>query len=88
MPNRRNAIIELRKNAKRRDRNRSAKSSLKSDTAEFERILSGGNAGDSQKALEVIQASLDKSAKKGLLPKERVSRIKSRLAAKVNKLGD
>ena len=86
MPNRKNAIIQLRKDAKRTDRNRSIKSNLKTATGEFEKVLSEGNAANSQKALEALQATIDKTSKRGVIPKNRASRMKSRCAAKVNKL--
>jgi small subunit ribosomal protein S20 len=86
MPNRKNAIIQLRKDEKRRERNRASKSRLKTARSKFESILEDGNTEEVQKAFVSLQSLLDNTAKKGVIPANRASRIKSRYASKINGL--
>ncbi len=76
MPNKKSALKELRKNAKRRLRNQSVKSMLKT------LIKSARSAAGTDKAEALARRAckmLDKAAEHGIIHKNQASRRKSRL---------
>lgn len=88
MPNRKNAQDEMKKDAKRAAVNRSARNALKTARKKIEKVIQAGNEQDAKSALPALFAVVDKSAKKGIIPKGRASRIKSTYALNVNKLSN
>jgi small subunit ribosomal protein S20 len=86
MANSRSALKRVRQNKTRTLRNRVLKSSLKSLRKD---ALAAVEAGDSKKAQESYNqfaSAADRAAKKGALHKKTASRLKSRVATKVNSL--
>lgn len=86
MPNRKNAIIELRKDAKKRQRNSEVKSVLKTERKKFDKIIAEGDKDKASAELKSITSVIDKTVKKGVIPAGKGSRLKSRYAGKVNSL--
>ncbi|MDF1851084.1 MAG: 30S ribosomal protein S20 [Verrucomicrobiales bacterium] len=87
MANSRSALKRVRQTKTRTLRNRALKTSLKSLRKD---ALAAVEAGDSKKAQESYNqfaSAADKAAKKGALHKNTASRLKSRVATKVNAIG-
>ncbi|PIR25104.1 MAG: 30S ribosomal protein S20 [Deltaproteobacteria bacterium CG_4_10_14_0_2_um_filter_43_8] len=72
------ALKRNRQNEKRNERNKSARSALRTVLKKARQLLQG-------ETLKPALASLDKAAGKGLIPKKRAARLKSRLQKAVNK---
>ncbi|GAA2357837.1 30S ribosomal protein S20 [Saccharopolyspora halophila] len=87
------AVANIKSKAKRiltneaaRQRNKTAKSALKTSIRKFREAAA---AGDKDKAVEQQQAAareLDKAASKGVIHKNQAANKKSAMAARVNKL--
>jgi small subunit ribosomal protein S20 len=71
-----------RQNEKRRMRNKSVRSELKTRTKQVDAALSEGEGVDD--AFRLAQRKIDKAAAKGVLHPRTAARRKSRLAKKVN----
>lgn len=86
MANHKSAIKRARQNEKRRERNTALRSSTKSAVKKvIEDLSSCKNREEALKILTAGARALSKAASKGVLPKTRVSRKISRIAAQVNK---
>ena len=83
MPNTRSAAKQMRVAERRRVRNRTVKSAVKTFIRKAERTIV---ASVDEAQTQVVQAikSLDKAAAKGILHKRNVARRKSRLMKKLN----
>ncbi len=86
MPTRKNAIIQVRKDAKRTKRNHAVKSVLKTVRKRFDDILKEGDAEKVRTAYQEMSSLLDKTSKKGLIHSKKASRLKSRYSLKLNRL--
>ena len=87
MPNTSSAKKRLRQNETRRLRNRSAKSTMRS---QLRRVREAVAAGDGEKAhveLKEAQKKLDRAASRNLIHKNAAARTKSRLVKLVKGLG-
>jgi small subunit ribosomal protein S20 len=71
----------LRQDAKRKPYNRAVKSTLKTATKKF----LTADAATSDAAFVEVTSTLDLAARKGVIPKKRADRKKSRLAKALNK---
>jgi small subunit ribosomal protein S20 len=76
----------MRQSLKRRARNRSNSSKLKTQVRRLREALDAGGA-DAAKLLPETVAEIDKAAKKGVIHRNAASRYKSRLSKRVNGLG-
>ena len=85
MPNIASAKKRMRQDAKRRLRNRAAKSVMKCEVKKFAVALETGDAEAKQQGLRAAVRALDKAVTRGVLHKNAASRSKSRLAAKLKK---
>jgi small subunit ribosomal protein S20 len=83
MPNIKSAIKRVKVSEKRRLRNASQKSALRTAVKAAEAAISA-NAESAQEALILAMKKLDKAASKGLIHKNAANRKKSRLAKKLN----
>lgn len=81
MPHHKSAAKRMRTNEKARQRNRAVKSTVKSALKKFEEAP----VEQAAEALRQAAAELDRAAKKGVIPKGRADRKKSRLARKTNR---
>lgn len=86
MPNIKSAIKRVKVSEKRRLRNASHKSALRTAVKAFETAAAGDNVDNAKAALIAASKKLDKAATKGLIHKNAAARKKSRLAKKLNAL--
>lgn len=86
MPNIKSAIKRTKTNEKRRLRNASQKSALRTAVKSFETAVDTQNVDTAKTALVNAIKKLDKAVTKGLVHKNTANRRKSRLAKKLNEL--
>jgi small subunit ribosomal protein S20 len=88
MPNHKSAEKRMRQNEKRRQINRSNRSSLRTSIKKLRAALAGGTDADQVKTLlpETI-STIDKAVQKGALHRNAAARYKSRLTTRVNQSG-
>jgi small subunit ribosomal protein S20 len=79
MANHASAEKRNRQRITRTNRNRSAKSALRTTLKKARAALQTGGDASAELVREAV-SSLDKLASKGIIPKERASRVKGRLA--------
>ncbi len=78
---------QMRQGEKRRARNRTNLSQLKTQLKKLRSVIAEGNAETASKLLPATEAEIDKAAKKGVVHDNAAARYKSRLARKVSALG-
>jgi small subunit ribosomal protein S20 len=84
MANIKSQIKRNHQNERRRERNKSVRSALKTSTKKARTAVAEGDAGTAQaRTLEATRA-LDKAASKGVIRKRTAARRKSRLAKAAN----
>ena len=81
------ALKQMRQGEKRRARNRTNLSQLKTQVKKLRAAIAEGNAEAAKKLLPETVGEIDKAAKKGVVHDNAASRYKSRLARKVSALG-
>jgi small subunit ribosomal protein S20 len=81
MPQHESCVKRIRTNRKENARNRSAKSTLKTVTKKF--LAASGD--EAQALLREVSSELDRAVKRGVIPKARADRKKSRLARALNR---
>jgi small subunit ribosomal protein S20 len=86
MPNIKSAIKRVKVSEKRRQRNASHKSALRTAVKSFETAAASSNVETAKAALVTASQKLDKAATKGLIHKNAAARKKSRLAKRLNEL--
>jgi len=87
MPNIKSAIKRAKTNEKRRLRNASLKSALRTAIKHAEQAIAAGTDVEAAKAaVQAAQRKLDKAVTKGIIHKNAAARKKSRLAKKLNAL--
>jgi small subunit ribosomal protein S20 len=86
VPNIKSAIKRVKVSEKRRLRNASQKSALRTAVKSFETAAVSGNVDNAKAALVEATKKLDKAVTKGLIHKNAAARKKSRLAKKLNEL--
>ena len=85
MPNIKSAKKRLRQNQKRRDRNRTVRSEIRTRTKS---LLQTESASDAEEAYRTVASMLDTAARKGIVSKQAAARRKSRLSRYVRGLSD
>ncbi|KTD53215.1 30S ribosomal protein S20 [Legionella santicrucis] len=83
MANIKSAIKRARQNVKLRQHNASARSMFRTYIKNVLKAVESGNKEAAQAAYTKAQPIIDKAAGKGLIHKNKASRIKSRLVARV-----
>ncbi len=83
MANIKSAIKRARQNIKLRQRNTSARSMYRTFVKHVIKAVELGDKEGARAAYAVAQPIIDKAASKGLIHKNKASRIKSRLSAKI-----
>ncbi len=78
---------QMRQSLKRRARNRTNLSQLKSQVKKLRSAVAAGDAETAKKLLPETIAEIDKAAKKGVVHDNAAARYKSRLSRKVSGLG-
>jgi len=86
--NSKSAEKRIRQNARRRERNRSIRSRVRTVTKAFEEAVEAGNVEQAQEEYSRAVSALDRAASKGIIPNSRASRKKSRLALRLEKITD
>lgn len=79
MPKIKSAKKELRKSAKRHERNLAQKTALKKIIKRYKQLIGEKKLNEAKKELSLVYRALDRAAKVNLLKKNAASRIKSRL---------
>lgn len=83
MPNVRSAIKRVKVSQKKRARNTSAKSAIKTYTRRYEAAIADGDKAGAAALYSKVSSLLDKAASKGIIHRNKAARRKSRLAAKM-----
>lgn len=81
------ALKTIRQTKKRKERNRNAKSRVRTSVKLVASAIESGDKEKAQAALRSAESVLAVTAGKGILPKRRVARKTSRLAKQVASLG-
>ncbi|MFH1652064.1 MAG: 30S ribosomal protein S20 [Chloroflexota bacterium] len=84
MPNIKSAEKRLGTNEKRRQRNKSVSSQVKTKITRAEGLLAAGDLESAGAAVTVATSALDKAAEKKVIHRNNASRRKSRLQKKLN----
>lgn len=79
MANTSSALKEIRKNARRRKRNRLIRSTARTHVKHAQRAIDGGDAANAEETVRQAVRALDKAAEKGIIHKNNAARRKSRL---------
>lgn len=83
MANIKSQIKRNRQNELRRQRNKSARSTLKTKVKGLEAAIESGDAVAAEAAYKDVARSLDKAASKGVIHKNKAANQKSRLARRL-----
>lgn len=86
MANTKQARKRIRQNEKRRLRNASAKSMLRTFIKKVRQALEMKNYPNAMQAFRVAVSVIDRVARKGIIHKNKAARIKSRLNARIKEL--
>ena len=86
MPNIKSAIKRSKQTIKKNERNRKLRSALRTEIKKFVYLIDNKKAEEGSTLLASIHRSIDKAQSKGILPKKRASRFKSRLTLALNKI--
>lgn len=84
MANIKSQIKRNRQNELRRQRNKSARSTLKTKVKGLEAAIDSGDQAAAEAAYRDISRSLDKAASKGVIHKNKAANQKSRLAKRLS----
>ncbi len=88
MANHKSAIKRIRQTRKRRQRNRHVKGGMRTVVKSFRDALETGDRDVATERFRQAEHALRAAASKGVIPKARADRSVSRLAKKLNALGD
>ena len=86
MPNIKSAKKRMRSNAKKADVNTSVFSSMKTAIKKFEKEAKAGNKEQASNNLNIALQRIDKAHTSGLVHKNKVARLKSRLTKMMNEI--
>lgn len=86
MANLKSSIKDIKRNQKRRLRNKSAKSAMKTFIKKARLAAASGNTEALQQALAQACSAIDKTAERGIIHKNQAARRKSRLMRYVNQI--
>lgn len=84
LANTKSALKMIRVAARRRQRNRSVRSAVKTYVSKAERVIAASAAAEGQEPVARAVKALDKAAEKGIIHKNNAARRKSRLMKKLN----
>lgn len=86
MANLKSSLKDIKRNEKRRLRNRSAKSAMKTFIKKAKQAAAKGDMETVRQALAQACSAIDKTAERGIIHKNQAARRKSRLMRYVNQL--
>lgn len=81
MPHAKSCKKRLITNAKRNERNRENRAELRTVVKQFRANIGDASAEDKASSVQKLYSLIDTHARKGLMPKQRAARLKSRVAA-------
>lgn len=84
MPQRRNAVKQLRVDAKRKSRNLLRKKKFKDALKVIKKSVEAKELDTAKAGLAKAYKELDKAAAKGVIHKNKAARLKSRICTKIN----
>lgn len=84
MANHKSAQKRIRQSEKRRVRNKSVRSAMRTVVKNARVALDGDDGAVAKEKLRDAEASLRRAASKGIIPKKRASRAVSRMAKRLN----
>jgi small subunit ribosomal protein S20 len=84
MANHASALKAHRQSLKRKNRNRSSRSALRSSLKSFTEKLGAGKAKDATEVLPHLYSDVDRAVRKGVLSRNAAARHKSRLTRHLN----
>ncbi|SET61825.1 SSU ribosomal protein S20P [Oceanobacillus limi] len=87
MANIKSAIKRVDVNNKKRAQNQAAKSDMRSQIKQVEKLVEANDVENAKTALRKTTQTIDKAVQKGLIHKNNGNRQKARLTKKVNGLG-
>ena len=87
MANIKSQIKRIKTNEKARQRNKAAKSVLKTSIRRFREAFESGDTAKAQELARIAARNLDKAASKGVIHKNQAANRKSAIAAKATTLG-
>ena len=87
MPNIKSSKKDVQRSAVRNEKNRAAKSVLKTTLKKFDAALAEGNREQADSAYKAAVKTVDESVKKGILHKNNAAHKKSSMTQKLNNLG-
>jgi small subunit ribosomal protein S20 len=83
MPNTKSAERRMRNSARKQLQNRAIASRLKTLEKRYNAAIKSGKKEDATAALNLAVSAFDKAAKRGVIPKAKANRKKSRLALRL-----
>jgi small subunit ribosomal protein S20 len=86
MPNIKGAAKRHRQSIVRRDANRAVKSSIKTQLKKVAAVAPAGDKAQTTAEVQLAQKKIDQAASKGVMHKNKASRLKSRLVKRVKAL--
>jgi len=86
MANTKSAIKRIRQNKRQSDVNRHNRARLRTQVKKLQGTIESAGADDAKKELPTTVSSIDRAVQKGIIKKNKGSRMKSRLTRKVNAL--
>jgi small subunit ribosomal protein S20 len=86
MANTRSAIKRIRRTKRESTVNRRNRARLRTQVKKLAEAIEGSDAEASQKALSPTVSAVDRAVQKGIIKKNKASRMKSRLSRSVNQL--
>ena len=86
MPNIKSSKKDVQRSAVRNEKNRAARSVLKTTLKKFDAALAEGNREQADSAYKAAVKTVDESVKKGILHKNHAAHKKSSMTQKMNKL--
>lgn len=85
MPIKHAALKQLRKDRKRQVRNNAVRSELKTVAKQFLGLISSNRLDDARKVLQTLEQRYDRAASRNVIHRNTASRLKSRMALRLNK---
>ena len=86
MANHKSAIKRIRQNEKKRMRNKSVRTLLRTRFNQFENAIKEGDVAQAETLFRNAESALHRAASKGIIPRSRAARKTGRLAAQLNTL--
>lgn len=86
MPNTKSAEKRLRQNKKRRQRNKTIKTSLRGHLRKVQSAVTEGNVESGEIAFQDVVKKLDQAASKKIIRANKAARLKSRMSSKLKAL--